>query len=383
MAFAQSQTIENEILNSNTTKSVMISKGRTLLLDSFLAGDTSKVRALKDYLNKQTNEDYLSLYNIERWLIEYWTNDFKSIIQGAVRYDSIATSMQNKILPPEDYLYLKLQQNIYKQKQTIENSIKESSLTQSEKDFLVLHFYSCLISENTKDLTQDTLNLRAEDFLQKYPTNEHNEIIRNYIRYKFVPSNWGLAFEFFSGYGFFSGNLKNHYTNNVPMGVAFDIYYKNIALYLRDYIGFSYTKHDFDEQGVLWPEKSQVRVYLPEASLGYIVHDSKNLKLAPFIGISSTYIASTEYDLEKTPSLSIYELKFTTTYTLGFNLDFKFGKPKMAMVTNGPEESNWFLRIRYGYNFPQFSKSYNGFDGDMQYITIGFGGFGRKIKRNL
>lgn len=63
-------------------------------------------------------------------------------------------------------------------------------------------------------------------------------------------------------------------------------------------------------------------------------------------------------------------------------MDFKFGKPKMAMVSTGSEDSNWFIRIRYCYNFPQFSKSYNGFDGDMQYITVGFGGFGRKIKKD-
>ena len=382
LTFAQSQTIENEISNSNETRSILISKGRALLLDKFLVGDTTKVREIEAYLNKQSNEDYLSLYIVEQWLIDYWTKNFNHIIQTSMRYDSISASIQNKIRPSEDYLFLKLQQKLYLQKQTIENSIKESDLPQSEKDFLVMHLFNCLITNDTKDITQDTLNVLADDFIQKYPNNEHIDIIRKYIRYKLIPSNWGYAFELFSGYGFFSGNLKNHYTNNVPMGVAFDIYYKNFVLYLRDYIGFSYTKHDFSKYGELWPENSQVRIYLPEASLGYVVHDSKHFKLAPFIGLSSTDIGPTEYDLEKVPNIKEYELEFSTTYSIGFNVDIKFGKPKMAMVSNDLEESNWFIRIRYGYNFPQFSKSYNGFDGDMQYITIGFGGFGRKLKRN-
>jgi len=382
LTFAQSQTIENEISNSNETRSILISKGRALLLDKFLVGDTTKVLEIDAYLNKQSNEDYLSLYIVEQWLIDYWTKNFNHIIQTSMRYDSISTSIQNKIRPSEDYLFLKLQQKLYLQKQTIENSIKESDLPQSEKDFLVMHFFNCLITNDTKDITQDTLNVLADDFIQKYPNNKHIEIVRKCIRYKLVPSNWGYAFEMFSGYGFFSGNLKNHYTNNVPMGVAFDIYYKNFVLYLRDYIGFSYTKHDFSNYGELWPENSQVRIYLPEASLGYVVHDSKHFKLAPFIGLSSTDIGPTEYDLEKVPNIKEYELEFATTYSIGFNMDFKFGKPKMAMVSNDLEESNWFIRIRYGYNFPQFSKSYNGFDGNMQYITIGFGGFGRKLKRN-
>lgn len=258
----------------------------------------------------------------------------------------------------------------------------ESDLTQSEKDFLVMHLFSCLRTKDSKDITQDTLNLLADNYLRKYPNNEHIDITRKYIRYKLVPSNWGFAYEFFSGYGFFSGNLKNHYSDNVPMGIDFDVCYKKFVLYLRDYLGFSNTKHDSNEQGELWPKNSQVQVCLPEASLGYVIHDSKHFRLAPFMGISSTDIAPTEYDLERVPNLKYYELKFSTTYSIGFNMDFKFGKPKMAIITPGPQESNWFLRIRYGYNFPQFSKSYPGFDGDMQYITIGLGGFGRKIKRN-
>ncbi len=382
LSFAQSQTIENEISNSSETKSVLISKGRALLLDKFLIGDTTKVREIEDYLNKQSNDDYVSLYIIEQWYLDYWTKNFNHLIQTSMRYDSISSSVQNKIRPSEDYLYFKLQQKLYLQKQTIVNSIKESDLTQSDKDFLVMHLFNCLITKDTKDITQDTLNILADDYIKKYPNNEHIGIIRKYICYKLIPSDWGYAMEFFSGYGVFSGNLKNHYSNNVPMGIAFDIYYKNLVLYLRDYIGFSSTKHDFTAYGEQWPENSQVRVFLPEASLGYVIHDSKHLKLAPFIGLSSTDIGPTDYDLTKAPNLKNYELKFSTTYSIGFNMDIKFGKPKMAMVSNDLEESYWFLRIRYGYNFPQFSKSYNGFDGNMQYITIGLGGFGRKLKRS-
>ena len=382
-SFAQNQTTANKISDSNETKSILISKGRVSLLDEFIDGDTAKVRETDDYLNKLSNEDYMPLYWAEQWLIDYWTKDFNHIIQSTINYDSIVSSVQNKIIPSKDLLYSKLQQKLYLQKQTIENSIKESNLTQSEKDFLFMHLFKCLRTKDTKDITQDTLNLLADNYLQNYPNDEHIGITRKFIRYKLVPSNWGFAYEIFSGYGLFSGTLKNLYTNNVPMGVAFDVYYKDLVLYLRDYIGFSNTKQDLYGQGELWPKNSQVRVYLPEASLGYIIHDSKHFKLAPFVGISSTDISPTEYDMEKFPYLKDFELKFTTTYSIGFNMDFKFGKPKMAMVTrSSPEESNWFIRIRYGYNFSQFSKSYPEFDGNMQYITIGFGGFGRKIKRD-
>ncbi len=73
-------------------------------------------------------------------------------------------------------------------------------------------------------------------------------------------------------------------------------------------------------------------------------------------------------------------LKFTHTYTAGINLDIKLGPSKTEMVSFN-EESYWFLRLRYGYNLPQFQKRYNGYNGVMHYITVGIGGFGRAIKR--
>jgi hypothetical protein len=352
-----------------------------LLLDNFITGDIAKVRELKNYLTKLSDDDYIGLYPIDQWIIEYWTNDYASIIQNVKKFDSINFSLRKKIRPLPDDLLLKLEEKSYSQKETIVNSINNSPLHQQDKDFLIMHLYSILLTPYKKDITQDTLNYLADGFIQKYPSNELEDFIKSYIRYKLEPSNWGLTFEFFSGYGIFSGDSKNHFSNNVPIGVAFDVCYKKLVLYLRDYIGFSLTNHDFTDKGEVWTKNSQVRVFLPEASLGYAVHDGKNLKLVPFIGISSSHITPTDYDLKVKPKLKDYALPFTTTYSTGFNIDLKFGDPKVAMVTNGPEQSYWFIKIRYAYNFPRFSKSLDGFNGDMQYVTIGFGGFGRRIKR--
>jgi len=378
---AQTDSIQYEIQNSARSKSVLILKGRNLLLDNFLSGDIAKVAEIENYLtDKLSNEDYIALYPVEQWLIKFWTKDYDKLIQSVKQYDSIYPSLQKKVHPQEDDLYMKLKEKSYKQKLTMVNSINNSSLTQQDKDFLILHFYSCLLSTNSKDITQDTLNYLSDNFIRKYPGNGLIEFTRKYIRYKLIPSKWGFTFEFFSGYGIFTGNLRTHYSDNIPFGVAFDIYYKRYVLYLRDYIGFSHTNHDFTDKNEVWTKNSQVRVYLPEASLGFIIHDGRRFKLAPFIGISSTDISPTENDLTEKPALKDYELPFTTTFTVGFNVDLKFGKAGGTMSTNRFEQSYLFMRIRYAYNFPQFSKSYNGFGGNMQYITIGLGGFNRKIK---
>ena len=381
--FAQTDLIRKEILSSDDSQSIVITKGRALLLEKFLSGDLAKMAEIESYLtNKLSNGDYLSLYPIERWLVKYWTKDYDRLIQDIGQYDSVSTKTLRKVIPPYDNLLIKLSERSYAQKQAIVDSINHSALPLSDKEFLKMHLYSCLATDETLQITQDTLNNLSDNFIQKYPNNKLIDYTRKYIRYKLKPSKWGFGFEFFSGYGIFTGSLKDHYTNNIPFGVAFDVAYKGFTLYLRDYIGFNRTKHDFTGSSEVWPKKSNVRVYLPEASLGYTVRDSKRMKLSPFVGISSMDIGPTEYDLEEKRSLEDYELTFTTTYTLGFNVDIKLGKSKAGIVTRGPEQGYLFLRLRYAYNFPQFSKSYNGFDGNMHCVTVGFGGFGRRIKRD-
>jgi hypothetical protein len=346
-----------------------------------------KVAELEGYLtNKLSNDDYMALYPSEQWFIMYWTKDYERLITSVKQYDSIYPLLSRKVQPASDPLYMMLREKTLKQREFIINQIKGSLLTDQDKDFLVMHLNACLLNKGTKkgteDLTQDSLNYQANQFFSKYPKSEMISFTRKYIRYQLVPSKWGFTFEFFTGYGIFSGDLKNHYTNNIPMGVAFDVYYKNLAFYLRDYIGFSNTKHDFTNVNgnVVWDKNSQVRVYLPELSVGYVIKEDKHLKLAPFVGISSTDISATEYDLKDNPDLKQFELSFTTTYSVGFNVDLKLRKPRNAMATS--EQSYFFLRLRYGYNFPQFANSYSGFGGNMQYITIGIGGFARRMIRD-
>lgn len=81
---------------------------------------------------------------------------------------------------------------------------------------------------------------------------------------------------------------------------------------------------------------------------------------------------SDRYNLENA------ELKFTTTYSFGLNTDIKLARNKKASTS---EEGYRFLRLRYAYNLPRFSKKYERAIGNLHYITIGIGGFGRTIKR--
>lgn len=383
IVIGQTDSLRKEILNYSNSKSSLIMNARSLLLDKFLEGKYEKVDEIKDYMMTELDDtDYIALYPAEFWLISYWTNDFQEILSSIHEFDSTKiASLYSRIQPINDMLLQKLKDSSIKSKHNLDLSINNSEFGLEDKYFLLMHLNFLLNEKSNPDVNQDTLNIIADNYLSRYPNNLYTDFTRKYIRYKMIPSKWGFTAEFFSGYGIFTSNLDQYYTNNIPIGVAFDIYYKNVALFLRDYIGFSKTKNDVIYSNGIWEEGSQVRVFLPEASIGYVALDNRFLKAIPFIGIASTDIGPTQYDLNQEPGLDEVELEFTTTFSIGFNLDIKLGNANTAMVTYSPEQSYWFLRLRYSYNLPKFQQKYDGYYGNMHYITIGVGGFGRKLIR--
>lgn len=378
--YSQIETIKSQILDCEDSKSMIISKGRTLLLDKFMAGDLNKVDEIKDYLIENEGDDYFAFYPAEYWFILYWTEDYEELAESLQQFNATNIDGYNtRIAPLHDMLYTKLNEKSIDNEATLKKQIQDAEIDTETKQVLSMNLDWLLLEDRKSDTAQDALNTLANNFLETYPYSNYEAFTKTYIRFKLVPKDWGMAFEFFSGYGIYTGNLGNSFTNNIPIGVAFDICYKNFELYLRDYIGFNKTKKDFDYSLGTWRKDSKATVFLPEASLGYVVYNDNRFKLSPFAGIASMDIGPTLNDREDTPELKEVSLEFTTTYTVGFNFDIKFG-PRHTPKYN-PKTSYGFIRIRYGYNMPRFEKKYDGMSGNMHYITIGFGGLARGLKR--
>ena len=86
--FSQVDSTERQILNYDNSKSVIISKGRSLLLDKFIENDRDKVKEIKDYLiEKGEDENYIALYTAEYWLILYWTNEYEELLKSIKKFN--------------------------------------------------------------------------------------------------------------------------------------------------------------------------------------------------------------------------------------------------------------------------------------------------------
>ena len=380
-SFAQKDSIENQILNFTDGYSAIIMKGRGLLEQKFMEGDYKKVAEIKEYLeNKVRDTQYIVFYPLENWYLLYWTKDYNGLLKTIPLTLQSRVSYQQKIKPPEDLLLKKLIKKTRESILALQADIQSSDLAQMDKDFLSLHLKYTATAGHENQPDTDSLNTFANTFLAAYPNSKYEEFVRENIRFQLAPSKWGFTFEFFSGYGVLTGDLKKSFNNPIPLGIAFDIYYKNWVLYLRNYIGISKTKIDIPYSKGVWMKGLSANIFVPEASIGYVLLDNKKLKLAPFVGFGGTDITPTENEIKKDPDLKNAEFKMTKTYSVGFNTDIKFGRSKMSMLSYGREESYGFLRLRYTYDIPRLEKRY-GLSGNMHNITVGIGGFGKRIKR--
>ncbi|MDR1983469.1 MAG: hypothetical protein LBQ28_01395 [Prevotellaceae bacterium] len=378
-SYSQQDSIENEILNYSSTKSDIISKGRRLLLDKFIEGDYAKVKTVKDYLINLEDNDYKAVFAPEHWLILYWTQEYDTLLTGIKNFKKEENYYnQGKINPQLDLLFKKIKEKSIESEYLLQQFISNSVLQDVEKDFLRLHLYF-MLTENPS-LYQDTINDLADTFLTKYPDNDYENFTREYIRYKLIQGKWGLGFEFFSGYNIYNGDINQYFSNNIPIGIAFDAAYKQFNLYLRAYVGIGKTKKDIIRDDIIWDKGSQANTYSAEISLGPDIIDSKSLKITPFSGISIMGISPTENDISNNKDLKHVELKTVLGYVIGLNLDIKLKKTKLRNYKSFSQNPFGYtvLRLRYTYCVPKFESRYKEFKGNIHYISIGIGLFARQ-----
>src|ERR1035437_7802794 len=363
IGYSQSNRVKNEILNYNDSNVEFITKGRKYLIDKLMDGDMAKVKEIKNALLLNENDKYLTFYPYEIRLILYLTGDYDELLYTINSFDAIKTDrLKLAIKPAQDNLIEILLSTVHKKRTAIETNINTQVANLENRDFLIMNLHYLMASNDNPDITRADLNADADNFLVKHPGSKYAPHTRQYIRYKMVPSDWGYGFEIFSGFGVCTSSLYDKFRDNVPIGVGFDIGYKDVTLYLRDYIGIGRTYQDIPVNGTVWPNNTKANTMVPEASLGYRIPTKSRIQFAPFAGIGGLLFSPTESQNTESYYKKVDEMDLFA-YTVGLNLDIRLGKTSDNMhVVSNSEQGNWFLRIRYAYVMAQANSSYPGFE---------------------
>ncbi len=375
--------IEEEIRNAKESPVVIILNARQLLLSKIKEDEIDKVSEILSYLNSSIDTlTYAAFYPMEKVMIDILIYRFFYIKNIEILYSMMIRRESRKIYPHEDGFYAELNKLLEKHKDKIDEKSKSKDLSEVERAFLGLFIDAIVIDGENR---QKILNEKADSFLAEYPGSKFDNFVRNYIRYVYKPSKFGLGFAFFSGRTLLTRGLKEKFSPHSPLGVMFDIYYRNFVLFLIDHIGIpSDTKKDFYVGDDTWKKGTAVNMFLPSLEFGYQFNILDRLFISPFIGISSQCFSSCKVERDKGNDIST---PWTAAFTAGLNTDIAFlvrkGRTNFAMVSMN-EASYWTIRIRAGYSDARFESKYaEDFSGGVIFFQIGIGGFGRPIKRDL
>jgi hypothetical protein len=138
--FSQTDSLFKAITTYQDTTAILISNARNLTISKFQNHDKKAILGLKYFLQKIENKDYISLYPIERWFLDYYVNDYTDILLTVVKFDSVYyNSFKYKKRPYYDLLEMKLDNYSKENLTKYSNQIDSSLLSQEEKDFLKLN----------------------------------------------------------------------------------------------------------------------------------------------------------------------------------------------------------------------------------------------------
>ncbi len=382
-ALAQSDSLRNAILQYRDTTLLLVTNGRQMLREKLLNGRYEEVRDLSLYLLDYSDEENVVVFNFPEYIfLLYWAQDYHKLfpeVRKQPASDLVMGPSKEVVVKPDNRLLEILAEKTRMSLPFLNSLIDQSGYTMMERDFLKLNLKSMLRAFfNSPEIT-DSLNVLSNEFLQKYPQSEYIDFVKKNIRQEYERADWSWGVNLYTGYGFINKGLKKDFTNNIPLGLSFDVGFKNLQLYLRLQAGFAFTQHDITYDYGVWKKGAQVRAYMAETTLGYKVFENKTLSLSPFVGFSGMEISPTDHDLEKTPELKQATLRFTGNYAAGLNANIKLSVSLDRMYFHD-QENTVYLQLRYAYHAANFEKKY-GIDGNMHTITIGIGGMTRRVKR--
>jgi hypothetical protein len=374
--------LESEILNYEDNDLIIISKSRKLIIDKIKEKDLSKVKQILDYLKYKFDEsETVALWEEESWLVYYWTENYDPLLEELKSYQRQPDFYYNdKIIPPRDLFWKNLFEETITYFDSLLFNIKNSNLEMHKREFLVLFLKFLRMDYDSEYITQEEINIMADDYLSTYSYSPFNTFIRSHIRFVLKESPNALGFEFFSGYGKFQGNLENYFTSNVPLGLAGELRSNKFIVFLRLYLGVgSNVKKEFIYNGN-WKKDLLLNVIIPEVTVGYSLIGISRIRMSPFAGIAFMNIAPPTEEAEKEGN--DVDLGFVFASVFGFNFDILFGKIPQNNFA-GYKNGAGFIRLRFGIINPDYERKVNEFSGKMIYVSVGIGGIIRSLYREF
>jgi hypothetical protein len=378
LGFSQNDSLRKEISSFQDTANQYIGKARGLLLVKFEERDFKAVLELKNYLQSLESKDYISLYPMERWLLDYTMNEYDDVLQTVLNNDSAYyTSFNYRVRPAYDLLAKKLEEFSSDNASKLEQSIENSNRTREDKEFLKLNLHYIILTTQKPPYFRDDLNKMANTFLSSYPQSKYGAYTREYIRYEFGPTDYGFGINLGIGARLNDGNIKRTIDDGVVFCLGFVVTSPKWDYDLRFLVGPVRLLKDIPVQGKTWTKGSGGNYMNFEFSVAHNLLNSKKHKLAPSLGLGLTEFSPIQDSINNNSYYQDIKVDLFSVI-LGVNYQFKY-----LIKSRGPGDhfNNFFgcINVRYAISWqPTSNPLYQGF---INYITVAWQFEGHGIRK--
>jgi len=370
-AYSQNDSIYKEITSYHDTTSQLIGKARSLLILKFEKKDYREVAGIKDYLQKMENKNYISLYPIERWLLDYESADHNDILNTVLQFDSAYfVSFNSRIKPIYDILEKVLVDYSYDNQSKMYKQIDNSLISIEDKEFLKLNLNYILSVSKRPINYQDSLNNLADNFMSKFPHSNYNKYIEKNIRYEIALSDFGFGLNVGMGMRLNSGPLYNTIDEGLLIGCGIGVTYKKWDYDLHLLAGPVQLQKDLYVKGKLWSKGSDANYLNWDFSIARNLLNSKKHKLSPSIGLGMTEFSPYQDTINKYPYYKDIYVDIPNVI-LGINYQYKY--PFRSHGSSNPAYQTNFgsINIRYALSWNLTNdKLYKGL---VHYLTLAWG----------
>ncbi len=370
-AYCQTNTSAIQDTALETSNSERIAKYRSLMIDNVISNNKTRIKELYYQLIQQFDKKYyITLYPSEDYLLNLWLENFGMVISEIANMDSLVVAdMQNRVEPNEDQLYSILLKKVEENKQTISESIRNSSYSGDDQAFLLLMLKTYTFPRNKN--YRDTINTAATRFLNEYPETKYEAYTRNYIRYQYSQKGFAFGVELYPSSAFLSAKPSTYLKNGGALGIGFIFMIDKLQINTRAAFVFSGLKKDIPVLDYTWKEGEKAEIFLPEISLGYKFMLTKKISVSPVAGICWFSASPYEKDRKENKDLEDVEIKAKASPVLGIDLGWEFGNYYYYnYIYNKLMFGFYSCNLRYTIEPLIFPVSYNYMDGLMHNITL-------------
>lgn len=385
---AQSDSIRSEILKYESSNFEIISKGRRMMIDKLQEEDFQKMAEVKSYLKTEMGKQGLVAFtSMEYWLILYWTQEFEELLLDVenIGYQKDAPRKVQRggyTGVFRDGLLAKLKEKSHGQKHILDIIIDNAKLQREHKDFLKLHLNYCLSGYVVDTIDQELLNKQSDRFILNYPSSTYVPFVKKVIRYKEDISDFGWGWDLYFGYGTFNGGISQTFSDHFTFGMSINMEYKNVVLDASFSLASSVLKKDVLYNNIVWDKDRNADVFIPSATIGYTFFGKRQINITPFAGVSSLYIAPSYEDMQSYSPFEEIEFNSGPSWNTGVSINFSSRAFSSPSYTRRVSKYKMTMKLKYNYLQSGFGKDSYGLDGSLHQVTLGFGGFVRRVRRS-